>query len=168
MIYEVRDHSFNYFVVQNSMFTRQRELVISDQLHKLCNGEQEIFIGNSFIGIKVAKANQYLMFKQSDFNYYHTILFKNLKPLTTAASDGSQYFQVSKYDAVSDESHFFKFEENPTAFIELINIDRARNQYLQLLNTLRGKKLADKQFILHTGVHAESGKLFFTVNCKPV
>ena len=36
------------------------------------------------------------------------------------------------------------------------------------MNTLRGKKLEDKQFILHTGVHAESGKLFFVVNCKPV
>ena len=45
MIYEVRDPTLNYFVTQNSMFTRQRELIIADQLHQLCFGEQQIFIG---------------------------------------------------------------------------------------------------------------------------
>jgi hypothetical protein len=56
-LFEVRDHKFNYFVVRDSIFTKKREVMMPDQLHRLSGNIQVIFIGSTYIAVPVVGAN---------------------------------------------------------------------------------------------------------------
>ena len=88
-IYEVKESKMSYFVIQQSVSTRKLDYMRIDSALSL--RQDQLLLGNSYVAIALRYTQQYMLFRQRDHTFCHTLPFAEMRKLTNC-KDGGQFF----------------------------------------------------------------------------